>query len=286
MVQVVPRRNTPRSVTAAALGACWVAGLAVCPPSAASPAVEPTPPPIVSRADVPAIPLTGIDDAEYRFAQRPIAPDSAAAPADTPQQPVPLADTGPAESAVDPVASVVDLSASQFLASTPGLVLTPPGCESTPAVSDQMNWFEMAVELIKAEEGFTADWVDIGDGNWTIGYGHAVSKSEARDVTGPLSLADAEELLRKDLMEKPYISGVANWFNVAELTPTMLAVMTSFAYNTGPRGFEKYSIPQTGYAEIAQAIQHASDTRTQFPGLLCRRAREAAIIRTSVNLGS
>lgn len=280
-MQVVPRRDSRRSA-GAVVSAALVAALAAC---ASNPAAEAAPPPIISRADVPTIPLTGIDDAEYLRAKLPIAPNGeempvAEIPVEAPQQPVPLADTS------GPTAPLAELSAAQFLSMPTGLVMTPPGCESTPAVSDQMNWFEMAVALIKAEEGFTADWVDIGDGNWTIGYGHAVNKSEARDVAGPISMAQAEELLRKDLMEKPYITGVANWFNVAELSPTMLAVFTSFAYNTGPRGFEKYNIPQSGYAEIAQALEHASDSKTQFPGLLCRRAREAAIIRTSVNLGS
>jgi len=272
-----------RRYPSAPVAALLVGALAACTPSAANP-ISHQPPPIVSHANVPTIPVTGIDNYDFLYAKMPVAPEqsSPASPAPTLAQ---TAWAAPVEPAAEPVASP-EISNAEFLATSPSLVFTPPGCAATPPMSDSGNWFEMAVALIKAEEGFVANWEDIGDGNWTIGYGHAVPKTEAQDIAGPITEAQAEALLRNDLLQMSYIPAVANWFNVAEMTPTMLAVFTSFAYNTGPRGFEKYGVPHTGYAEIAQAIEHASDSKTQFPGLLCRRAREATIIRASVALNS
>jgi len=274
--QARPRRN----IGAAAVGSVLVVALAACIPSAAN-GRDDALPPIVSRVDVPLMPLTGIDDVEYLAAKMPYSAEFV-----DQMTPVQAAQVQAAPAQAAPVqAAPQEPANAEFLAAWPIFKLTPPGCASTPAISESMNWFEMAVAMIKAEEGFVADWVDIGDGNWTIGYGHAVSQSEAKDIAGPITAAQAEELLRADLMRLQYIPAVANWFNVSDLSPTMLAALTSFAYNTGPRGFEKYGIPHAGFAEIAQSLEHASDTKTQFPGLLCRRAREAAIIRTAAAVG-
>jgi len=154
-------------------------------------------------------------------------------------------------------------------------------CEPTPEFAADADWLDIAIEFITSEEGYDKNWVDIGDGMWTIGYGHAVQKSEPKDVSGPITKEEAADLLRQDLEEMSYIPAVDNWFE-EELNPMTYAMMVSFAYNTGPRGFSKYDIPKSDVTAIADAIEHASDHHAEkFPGLICRRAREAYLIRTS-----
>jgi len=150
-------------------------------------------------------------------------------------------------------------------------------------LSNNTDWLGMATVLIAEEEGFYPNWYDYGDGMWTIGYGHAVLKSEPKDVAEPLSQEQAMQLLKQDLATLPYVAAVENWFTEA-LTPQQKAAMVSFAYNTGPRGFEKYNIPKENLETIVEGIIHASDSKQpQYPGLLCRRMREAEVLATFIN---
>lgn len=159
-------------------------------------------------------------------------------------------------------------------------------CKPAPAVDPDADWLDIAVEMITREEGYAPEWEDIGDGMWTIGYGHAVMQSiyptPPNDVPEPMTAAAAKQLLHDDLATMSYVAAVDNWFD-EDLDPLVYATMVSYAYNTGPRGFEKYKIPTTDLAAIAEVLSHASDHHAeQFPGLICRRDREVALIRSVI----
>lgn len=202
--------------------------------------------------------------------------------------PVPTAGTLPITGAqtVD-VASLIAAKNAEFPPASPAVIQAAlANCSPAPRFSPDANWLDIAVTLITQEEGFDEYWKDLGDGMWTIGFGHAVSKSEyptpPADVPVPLSATGAAELLYSDLVNMAYVPAVDNWFS-ENLPPVVFGAMVSYSYNTGPRGFEKYRIPNANLAAIAEAISHASDHHgDQFPGLICRRAREAALIRRAI----
>jgi GH24 family phage-related lysozyme (muramidase) len=214
--------------------------------------------------------------------------DAAPANADAEAQAVgtvkPQAPVGPREYTA-PTSPLALQKAADFPPASPEVITAAlQNCEPAPEIDPDADWLDIATELITDEEGYAPDWEDIGDGMWTIGYGHAIPQSEPLDVEGPLTDQQAADLLRKDLEELDYVDGVNAWFD-EELPPAVYAVMVSYAYNTGSRGFEKYSIAKSDLNEIAETIAHASDHHAdKYPGLICRRDREAQIIRAAATL--
>lgn len=257
--------------------------------SASSPPESPeTPTPVIAELSVPQVAPERTQPAYPSLEQPVVAQPAPALAADEAADPA--EDAAPAEyGAASSTSGVVTFEPATDIPPAPVLppeyavllATRPAGCsdaEHRYGDLSALEWPEVAIRIIAAEEGYDAYWKDIGDGMWTIGYGHAVPKSHARDVAEPLSADQAANLLLNDLIHNSYVQAAFNWFG-ADISQQSFGAMVSFAYNTGPGGFAKYSIPHVNSYAVATAISHASDSKQpQFPGLLCRRAREADIL--------
>src|SRR6185312_8549657 len=92
-----------------------------------------------------------------------------------------------------------------------------------------------AIELIKRFEGFRRTAAPLGDGRWTIGYGHTRSAREGAQV----SEADAEALLGYDLVD---VQAAVNDWTFSPLTQNQFDALASFVFNIGLDAFQHSSV--------------------------------------------
>lgn len=95
------------------------------------------------------------------------------------------------------------------------------------------------IDLIKQSEDFSAVAYLCPAGVWTIGYGHAIRKSEPHLRTAKLTVAQAEDLLREDLRTvETYLSAVLpDW-----IRPHHFDALASFAFNVGVGQFDRSTL--------------------------------------------
>ena len=92
-----------------------------------------------------------------------------------------------------------------------------------------------AVALIKRFEGFRRTAAQLGDGRWTIGYGHTRSAREGVQV----SEEDASALLLYDLQD---VTVAINELIFTPLTQNQVDALASFVLNIGVESFKSSSV--------------------------------------------
>jgi len=92
-----------------------------------------------------------------------------------------------------------------------------------------------AIELIKRFEGFRQSAAALGDGRYTIGYGHT------RTARAGVSIdeRDAEALLIYDLLD---ITATVNNHVYTPLTQNQFDALCCFAFNVGAENFRHSSV--------------------------------------------
>jgi GH24 family phage-related lysozyme (muramidase) len=178
----------------------------------------------------------------------------------------------------------------------------------------KMTFSNDLVELLKKEEtiGGKPDLVayDLGDGAYTIGYGHAVFKNPDRGdnggkydflpkynkiVPGKTSITpeQAEVLLKDDIkIASDALDRLLNeWRNEGvnpKLTQPMYDAMVSMIYNMGIKSFRLSDfIKLVKVGNLKSAGEEIKSTSKQmfrkFPGVEARRARESQLFKSGLN---
>ena len=142
---------------------------------------------------------------------------------------------------------------------------------------------------VRNEESLKCEAYDIGDGKWTIGYGHTEGVKKG-DILGDGKNCkmEADELLRED--STAHADKLRNIFSVWEdeglnilITQGMFDVLLSLSYNGGASGIRRSDViallkkSQTIDKDTIQ--QAATSIKTyrvnkKFPGLVKRRELE------------
>jgi GH24 family phage-related lysozyme (muramidase) len=146
----------------------------------------------------------------------------------------------------------------------------------------------------KGEPVLTA--YDLGDGAYTIGYGHAIFKGEnegydflpdyenIRPGRTSITKDEAETLLKDDIKESERIINnmLDGWEKEGlkpKLTQGMYDALISMAYNMGPKVVNKDFVQaiKDGNMKLAKRLilQTSSSLFDDFPGLKTRREKEA-----------
>lgn len=156
---------------------------------------------------------------------------------------------------------------------------------------------------LKYEEGSIRDKgqpvltaYDLGDGAYTIGYGHAIFRGEDegydflpkyKDIKpGVTSITneDAETLLDDDIkVSEEIVNGILDEWEQSgvkpKLTQGMYDAMVSMAYNMGPKIKDKQFLEAIKQGDMKLArkliLQTSSSLFDSFPGLKTRRENEA-----------
>jgi GH24 family phage-related lysozyme (muramidase) len=175
----------------------------------------------------------------------------------------------------------------------PKVVEEPRIRQSSEDLIDHLKWEEGSITR-KGEPVLTA--YDLGDGAYTIGYGHAIFKGEnegydflpkynkIRPGRTKITKEQAEILLKDDIkIAEGIVNEILNdWEDQGikpKLTQGMYNTMVSMAYNMG-RGIRTKDFIQSikrGDFKLAkkQIAQTSSGLFKKFPGLQIRRAKEA-----------
>jgi GH24 family phage-related lysozyme (muramidase) len=175
----------------------------------------------------------------------------------------------------------------------PKVVEQPRIRQSSEDLIDHLKWEEGSITR-KGEPVLTA--YDLGDGAYTIGYGHAIFKGEnegydflpkynkIRPGRTKITKEQAEILLKDDIkIAEGIVNEILNdWEDQGikpKLTQGMYNTMVSMAYNMG-RGIRTKDFIQSikrGDFKLAkkQIAQTSSGLFKKFPGLQIRRAKEA-----------
>ena len=135
---------------------------------------------------------------------------------------------------------------------------------------------ELAVDFVKRWEGFRACAYRCPAGVMTIGYGHTGGVKEGDVVTA----YEAEALLLEDLQSTA--ERLAPYIHVLVSEGQFIA-LTSLAFNLGVQGMVR-KCPRLMAALNCADYEKAADefldiTSGGIPGLVKRRAREAALMR-------
>jgi len=134
------------------------------------------------------------------------------------------------------------------------------------------------IELIKKHEGLRLSAYQCSAGVWTIGYGHTGNVTPDMTIT----LAEAEELLRKDLLTAETAVNAA----YLAVNQNQFDALVSFVFNIGKGAFGKSTL-------LKKAVVNPDDPsiRDEFmkwvngggqrlPGLVKRRNDEANLYFT------
>lgn len=139
-----------------------------------------------------------------------------------------------------------------------------------------------AIELIKRFEGYRRVSAQLGDGRWTIGYGHTKTARPGAEV----SENDAEALLTYDLME---LTGAVNELTYTPLTQNQFDALVCFAFNIGLENFRHSTvlrrINEGAMLQAACALEmwrkaDFEGERIIVDALVRRRAAEKALFLT------
>ena len=164
---------------------------------------------------------------------------------------------------------------------------------SSDTLLNHLKWEEGSIRD-KGEPVLTA--YNLGDGAYTIGYGHAIFPNEQegydflprynRIIPGrtKITKADAEILLKDDIKEaKSIINRILDQWEEQGITPPitqgMYDAMVSMAYNMGPKirksDFIQY-VKQGDFKGAKEEILNTSSRMfNKYPGLKTRREKEA-----------
>lgn len=138
--------------------------------------------------------------------------------------------------------------------------------------------------LIMEFEGFCAFPYICPAGKLTIGFGHVISASENVDLSRGVSLAEAKEILRKDVLiaQEAIHTGVT-----VPLQQQQFDALASFIYNIGTAAFGRSTLLKLlnkgdFYAAGAQLLCWDNVSGRKNAGLARRRAAELALFNQKV----
>ena len=185
--------------------------------------------------------------------------------------------------------------------------------ESKPEVT-KLTFSNDLVDLLKNEEGIGGKPVltayDLGDGAYTIGYGHAVFRDPSRGDNGGkydflpkysqitpgktrITPEQSEILLKDDI--KIASDGLDRLLNQwgdsginPKITQPMYDAMVSMIYNMGIDNFRRSDFIQfvknNQFIKAAELIKSTSSQLfDEYPGLITRRARESKMFKSGLN---
>lgn len=143
----------------------------------------------------------------------------------------------------------------------------------TPASSMQPS--AALVAKLKQNEGLRLTRYALGDGGWTIGYGHF--STNLADIPATCTQAQADAWFASDLQQRA-VKWVQLYVTVP-LTQNQFDALVDVAYNMSPRGFKKFADAVNagqGIDAIAQASVSWVDPSLQN-GIQNRRNTEMAM---------
>jgi len=186
--------------------------------------------------------------------------------------------------------------------------------KETKKVDIKLSFSDNLVDSLKNEEGIGGKPVltayDLGDGAYTIGYGHAVFKDPSRGDNGGkydflpkynqitpgktrITPEQAETLLKDDI--KIASDGLDRLLNQwdskginPKITQPMYDAMVSMIYNMGITNFRQSDFTQfvknNQFIKAAELIKSTSSQLfDKYPGLITRRARESKMFKSGLN---
>ena len=140
------------------------------------------------------------------------------------------------------------------------------------------------VALIKNFEGFSATKYDDGVGVMTIGYGHAIKKTEV--FNKPISMQEAEAILVKDLAAVD--AAISKWVTVP-LNQNQYDAIGSFIFNLGAGSFAGSTLLKKLNAKDYEGASkefirwnkgRVKGALVEMPGLTRRRLAEQKLFAT------
>lgn len=140
------------------------------------------------------------------------------------------------------------------------------------------------VALIKHFEGFSATKYDDGVGVMTIGYGHAIKKTEV--FNKPISMQEAEAILVKDLAAVD--AAISKWVTVP-LNQNQYDAIGSFIFNLGAGSFAGSTLLKKLNAKDYEGASkefirwnkgRIKGVLVEMPGLTRRRLAEQKLFTT------
>lgn len=169
------------------------------------------------------------------------------------------ADTSNPDNSTDPLASLGD-TVDEATATVWNMV------NPTPASGMTVSDAERAA--LKQREGLRLTRYALGDGGWTIGYGHF--STNVADIPPTCTQAQADAWFEQDLEAR-----AAKWVRLyvtVPLTQNQFDALVDVAYNMSPRGFKRFAdavnagqgidaIAQASVSWVAPALQNGIQNR-------------------------
>lgn len=153
-----------------------------------------------------------------------------------------------------------------------GMLAPGPAAEMYP--SDELR------EMLKRREVLRLERYNLGDGGWTIGYGHW--ESDIAKVPARITRDDAEAMFDRDLFER-----AVKWVRLYVKVPVnqyQFDALTHIAYNLSPKGFKRFADAVNagdGIDQIAGESVFWVATRLQN-GIRARRNQETTLFNEGV----
>ena len=180
-------------------------------------------------------------------------------------------------------------------------------------VMTKLTFSDSLVDFLKNEEGIGGEPVltayDLGDGAYTIGYGHAVFRDPSRGDNGgkydflpkynkitpgktKITPEQAEILLRDDIktaadgLDRLLDEWKAKGIN-PEITQPMYDAMVSMIYNMGIDNFRQSEfiqlVKKNEFKSASEVIKNTSNQMfKKYPGLITRRSKESELFKSGL----
>lgn len=149
-----------------------------------------------------------------------------------------------------------------------------------PGPAADMYPSEELRDMLKSREALRLERYNLGDGGWTIGYGHW--ERDINKVPARITRDDAEALFDRDLYERA-VKWVRLYVSVP-VTQYQFDALTHIAFNMSPKGFKRFADAVNagdGIDQIADASVYWVSANFQN-GIRARRAQEVALYNDGV----
>lgn len=149
-----------------------------------------------------------------------------------------------------------------------------------PGPAADMYPSEELRDMLKSREALRLERYNLGDGGWTIGYGHW--ESDINKVPARITRDDAEALFDRDLYERA-VKWVRLYVSVP-VTQYQFDALTHIAFNMSPKGFKRFADAVNageGIDQIADDSVYWVSSNFQN-GIRARRAQEVALFNDGV----
>jgi lysozyme len=134
--------------------------------------------------------------------------------------------------------------------------------------------------MLKGREALRLERYNLGDGGWTIGYGHF--ERDINKIPARITPDDAEAMFDSDLYARGY-----KWVRLYVSVPVnqyQFDALTHIAYNLSPKGFKRFA----DAVNAGEGIDAIADASVYWPapqfqnGIRARRATEVALFNDGV----